>query len=250
MNTEFSIEINGLMVKIYMQSGFFDHDDISYPLHKHSFAEMHILLSGTVNLNCNSKDFVLNAGDVMVIPAEMMHKYNSLGKEAKRITFFIDDTKHIKVMKKITFPKTFLSLLCNEIQNYVLNANDCKLRALLMYICCDFLTAEKKMSKIPLSNRELIIEDFFTQNYNRKATVNELSQKLMLSTKQTEREVKRITGNTFTDEMSKRRINAAVVLMQTTDMSLSEISELVGYSSYCGFYKAYKKFLHHNKTGV
>ena len=64
-----------------------------------------------------------------------------------------------------------------------------------------------------------------------------------LGNKQTEREVKRITGNTFTAELSKRRIEAAVALTQTTDLPLVKISELVGYSSYCGFYKAYKRIV-------
>ena len=68
----------------------------------------------------------------------------------------------------------------------------------------------------------------------------------MLSHKQTEREVKRFTGNTFVREMSKRKIEAAVILSQTTNLSLTEISELVGYTSYCGFYKAYKNMFHNS----
>ncbi len=68
----------------------------------------------------------------------------------------------------------------------------------------------------------------------------------MLSHKQTEREVKRITGNTFVGEMSKRKIEAAIMLSQSTNLSLTEISNLVGYTSYCGFYKAYKNMFNNS----
>ena len=74
-------------------------------------------------------------------------------------------------------------------------------------------------------------------------SIKDLSKELMLSPKQTEREVKRITGNSFAKELSKRKLSAAVILSQTTNLTLAEISELVGYTSYCGFYKAYRKAL-------
>lgn len=64
----------------------------------------------------------------------------------------------------------------------------------------------------------------------------------MLSCKQTEREVKRITGNTFAGEMARRKIGAAIILLQTTNLPLTEISELVGYSSYSGFTRLIKEY--------
>ena len=81
------------------------------------------------------------------------------------------------------------------------------------------------------------------KNYNKNITLDDLAKELMLSKKQAEREVQRTTGNTFTKELSKRRINAAVILTQTTSLPLTKISTLVGYSSYCGFYKAYKRVM-------
>ena len=86
----------------------------------------------------------------------------------------------------------------------------------------------------------------FTKKYNTNATLDDLARELMLSHKQTEREVKRFTGNTFVREISKRKIEAAIMLSQTTKLSLTEISKLVGYTSYCGFYKAYKNMFHNS----
>jgi len=239
MYTEFAIDINGKYTNIYMQSGFFDHSNMSYPLHKHAFSEIHILLSGNAVLRCDGEDVVLNKGDVLLIPTNVMHTYQTCAKDSKRLSFFVDDDKHFQSISKSAIPQSMLPLLCEEIQAYVLFGRDAKLRSLLSYICCDFFAIEKQAT--PITNRELIIENFFFQKYNQKITLDDLAKELMLSHKQTEREVRKITGNTFTDELTKRRINAAIMLSQTTDITLAEISELVGYSSYCGFYKAFKR---------
>ena len=90
-----------------------------------------------------------------------------------------------------------LSLLCKEIREYAIAGKESKLRALLSYICADFIIPERKKAVAPITNRELIIEEFFSGKYNSNATLDDLAKELMLSPRQTEREVKRITGNTF-----------------------------------------------------
>ena len=241
MNTEFVIDINGFIANIYMQTGFLNHKDMSFPLHKHPLTEMHILLSGRAVLRCNDDDIILQEGDVLCIPANVLHSYHYFDKDSKRITFFIDSGNRSVKTNKITFPKEILPLLCKEIEGYVLSAKDNKLKPLLSYICSDFFEEKNKKTPSPITNRKLIIDDFFRERYNSNATLDDLAKELMLSPKQTEREVKRITGNTFVGELAKRKINAAVILSQTTNLPLTKISELVGYSSYSGFYKAYKK---------
>lgn len=249
MNTEFVIDINGSKASVYMQTGFFNHKDMAFPLHKHPMDEIHILLSGTAVLKCNKGEIALKEGDVLYVPASMLHTYQSFEKASKRMTFFIDCENHSQTVSKITFPQVVFSLLCKEIEEYVLKGKDGKLKPLLSYICSDFFVEEAKKALSPITNRELIIDDFFTGRYNSNVTLNDLSRELMLSNKQTERVVKKITGNTFSGELAKRRMDAAVVLTQTTKLPLAKISELVGYSSYSGFYKAYKRALK-NSSGL
>lgn len=242
MNTEFIVDINGFQAKLYMQIGFFNHRDLSFPLHKHPISEIHILLSGSAVLECEKKEIVVREGDAICMPANMSHAYRSYDRDSKRITFFIDCNKH-PITTKITFPPSALSLLCKEIEEYVLSGKDSKLKAILSYICSDFFVTEDKKTLNHITNRELIIDDFFRKKYNSNATLDDLAQELMLSPKQTERELKRITGNTFVGELAKRKIEAAIVLSQTTNIPLTKISEMVGYVSYSGFYKAYKRYI-------
>ena len=243
MNREFTIDINGKETNVYMQIGFFSHEDMSYPLHTHIFAEMHIFLNGSAVLKCDNDNISIKEGDVLIVPADMPHQYYSIEKNAKRITFLIE--RNCNTICKMSVLKPLLALLCDEIQDYVLSGRCCKLKALLSYICSDFFVEETTCSAIPITNRKLIIEEFFSKKYNSDVSLDDLAKELMLSKKQTAREVKKFTGNTFVGELSKRKINAAVILSRTTNLPLAKISEIVGYSSYSGFYKAYKN---NNKT--
>ena len=243
MNTEFIIDINEYKATIYMQIGFFEHKDMSSPLHMHPLTEMHILLSGSAILKCDKENMALQGGEALCVPANILHTYEFYEKDCKRITFFIDCDNPSKTIKKIKLPQAIIPLLCKEIEEYILTGKDYKLKPLISYICSDFFVTETKKPFAHITNRKLLLDDFFSKRYTSKVTLDDLAKELLLSHKQTEREVKRITGNTFVGELSKRRIDAAILLLQTTNIPLTKISELVGFSSYSGFYKAYKKRL-------
>ena len=241
MNTEFKIDVNGAPFKVYMQSGFFNHGEISHPLHKHLFEEIHVFLSGNAVLKHEGEEISLHEGDALLVPANGRHEYITLSQDSRRISFLLEGERYRGgSLQKRELLKELLTLLCGEIQTYVLTGRDGKLKALLSYVCSEFFS-EGEQGLLPITSRELLVEEFFAKKYHLNVTLDDLARELMLSTKQTEREVKRITGRTFVGELSRRRIRAAMILSKTTTLSLAKISELVGYSSYCGFYKAYQR---------
>jgi transcriptional regulator GlxA family with amidase domain len=54
--------------------------------------------------------------------------------------------------------------------------------------------------------------------------------------------LRKYTGQTFGENLLRQRMTVAENLMETTGLSLRAISEYVGYESYGGFWKAYKRF--------
>ena len=74
-------------------------------------------------------------------------------------------------------------------------------------------------------------------------SIKKLAKILNLSEKQTERTVKQIYGVTFKQKLTEKRINVAKDLLFETENSINKIAELVGYSSYNGFYSAFIKLV-------
>ena len=98
-----------------------------------------------------------------------------------------------------------------------------------------------KISAEKIVDYSFIIEEYLKINYARDIKLSDLASELNLSEKHTERLIKKYTGNTFKQELASIRIKTAQMLLASTDMTMTEISEYVGYNSYSGFYKAYKK---------
>ena len=86
-----------------------------------------------------------------------------------------------------------------------------------------------------------IICEFFSNHYNGVIKVSDLAKTLGFSEKQTERLVLKFTGRTFKQELVSRRMEMARYLEKNTNMTMTEIALYVGYNSYNGFWKAYKK---------
>jgi AraC-like DNA-binding protein len=89
--------------------------------------------------------------------------------------------------------------------------------------------------------RVVIIEDSFRSNFQ-DLTIQKLAQKLGLSVRQTERTIQQYFGISFTQKKTQARMSAAVHLLSTTSMSISEIARHVGFSSLEHFCSAFKKY--------
>lgn len=91
--------------------------------------------------------------------------------------------------------------------------------------------------------RVVIIENSFRSNFH-DLTIQKLAQKLGLGVRQTERTIQQYFGTSFTQKKTQARMSAAVHLLTTTPMSISEIARHVGFSSLEHFCVAFKK--HYN----
>ena len=84
-----------------------------------------------------------------------------------------------------------------------------------------------------------LIEDAFFYQYH-DLTINELSAKLHLSVRQTQRLLQNHFGKTFSQKLTEARMAAAKQLLTYSDLSVTVISEQVGFSSLEHFSTAFK----------
>ena len=84
------------------------------------------------------------------------------------------------------------------------------------------------------------IHIFIHNHLGGTVSIEELASLLRLSTRQTSRVIKENFGCTFKELVTKLRMEKAGELMMATSHKVSEIAEMVGYSSERGFYTAFK----------
>ena len=88
--------------------------------------------------------------------------------------------------------------------------------------------------------RMVKIDGYINRNYMKDVTLSDLAGYLYLSEKQTDRILKKLTGLSFGKLLQKRRMEAARELILNSDLPINEIATQIGYSSYNGFYSAFK----------
>ena len=100
---------------------------------------------------------------------------------------------------------------------------------------------------IPLIKAYILIEDSFLLEYN-TITLEELANRLGLSTRQTRRILFDQYGQNFLQKRTEARMCAAVTLLKENKYSLSEIASKLGYSCPNHFHTAFKKYYHMTAT--
>ncbi len=240
INTQLDINVAGKDLKVFMQGGFFNFNIINVAVHEHTYTELHFVESGKVVFYINGDTFSLEEGEVIVIPGNTFHYPASFSDDSRHCAFQI--SYPVSDVRKFSVSTGILTAFLNEIKEYLATNNCIKLSAYFALLC-SYIIDDSDIEAKKIEDRDLIIHEFFSLNYNKKINLTDLAERLSVSTKQAERIILRHTGNTFRAELSKRRMEAALQLIKTEDISMAEVAERCGYNSYSGFWKAYRAHL-------
>lgn len=80
------------------------------------------------------------------------------------------------------------------------------------------------------------------KRYGEKLSIESISEDLGVSASYLSRKFKETTGQTFLDFLNKYRVQQAIVLLNTREYRISEISEAVGFTDYKHFCSVFKKY--------
>lgn len=235
MNNIVEISIGNNNFNVYMSdsAGIFDASSV---VHKHNYAEIHIISGGQVSFNIQGKEYICCG--IIAIPGETFHSWSHIGANMTHYAF------------QTNFPVTELKLgkLNQGIADgffYELsklsNSNDyTMLSAYFNFICtvvCDVDPVKARRN----TDYGFLVHEFFNNRYSEAVKLSDLANELHLSERQTERIVISKTGRTFKRYLAHIRVSMAKMLVESTDISMTDVARYVGYKSYAGFWKAYNK---------
>lgn len=85
------------------------------------------------------------------------------------------------------------------------------------------------------------VRDFLVANCGRRFTIEELAKKYLISTSALKAVFKSVYGRPIAAYMKEYRMRRAMELLRTSDSTIAEIAEQVGYESQGKFTKAFKE---------
>lgn len=231
-------------------------------IHAHSLYEFIYILSKQAVFFCESQQKNLNEGNLVLVSPGTYHQIKSASAT--------DALLHISFQVQLRTQDSKLSQIFNKIHRFaVLNMADeayfsilmdiakkddlfftdvLRLKASLMLLFSDILedehdqfsaTSENTLSEQDIRRKKIL--NYVNKQYNQKPTLRELSSRLFLSEKQTQKQVTALTGSRFSYLIQEKRIACAKSLMLESKLSLDAVAKSVGYETYYGFAKAFKR---------
>lgn len=87
-----------------------------------------------------------------------------------------------------------------------------------------------------------LIEHFVNTHYHLKTTIDDIAGILHVSRRQADRIVEQVFGKSYAALVTDRRMSIAETLLKKTNLSCTQIAESVGFSSYPGFFLAFRQY--------
>ena len=226
--------------------------------------ELFVILEGRCVIDVEEESHVLTAGDALLIAPNKFHC--PLSTSPDQITFILpfvlQNAPSQKALHRRLSPCVPLRLpasaieLCHSIAKeqtekplFWQEAVNAKYALLLTEL---FRSLPVRSSKKERSTKETaderfsVIDDFFEVYSNRYGSEELLAKRLHVSKRQLGRILKEHYGMSFRQKLMHARMDRAALLLRTTDLSVCEIGEAVGYLSTPSFFKAFKS--HHKIT--
>ena len=239
-----------------------------YPLHWHNSVEILYVLKGMISISIDTDSYDIFEDEVQIINVNESHRIYS-NEDNKVLIFHIDSSfleKYYQDINNIFFYtntsndisqkgeeytifKTFLAeILCETVQrqeDYDEEIESIVIK-LLFHMINNFhylISGEGDLK----DNQEQFdryhrISKYIFNNYNSNITLQNIAKKEFLSPDYLSHEFKNATGYNFTDLLNLTRVEEGIKLLLDTDMSLTEISEEVGFSHTRYFNKHFKNY--------
>lgn len=172
-----------------------------------------IIVTGYGEFEYTKKAIELNVFDYLLKPIDENKLYEVVGE----------------VIKKIS-EKEILRKLKNTVKNIE------NIKVLDTEIYC-------QKSSYKYKNTPVMI-DYIAQNYSNKISIEDIAEKLEVSSSYLSKKFKDDTCHTFNDFLNSYRIQKAINLLTEGNYKVYEIAEMVGFSDYKYFSYVFKSYMH------
>ena len=249
---------------VYLEKVF----DLSKDYHVHDEYEILYVLEGRVLYNIIDKQYILNPGDMILIPNHTLHKIANPNEKTKRIVLSFSDeyikyfstpntnllSSFIKIndtnIHKISFTDQYKKRIENELKQLceLFTSNDYgsdilyNLKFAQVMLLINYQFESIKEDFIPNSDDNIIskITKYIDKNIEKKITLSDLSKITSLSISRLSHLFKEKTGITIMSYIIKKRLVTAKELLKK-GISIYDVSTQCGFQDYTSFFRTFKK---------
>ena len=218
---------------------------IETPFHYMNYHEITAVFDGVLEYTIDGVPFPVKKGDIIYVKkGAFRYRKPVENTDYISLNFFSEQTYAFPTFFENGLTEIVRPLLrsMDAIYQYTHNLEDERFSLLLSCILKQLDTQLKAEKEHPLVFK---IKNFIKNNLSEKITLESISAYTFFSAVHCENVFKKETGNSIIDYVLRERINMAKTLITEGSLSLTKISEWVGFSDYNYFSRIFKK-----RTGV
>lgn len=256
-----AVSLHGEKIYLLVSNGFLDNlserTRWKNRAHNHHVYEVHLLIRGESRLNIEGKSIPIKEGQAVLFAPGQFHEFHASADGFERISFYFMPDKKAEAMRSVLQNKVNgfqifqateeMLLIGRNMPQYWTGAmpyRQEKRTAQLTNMFIDICWVLGLVTKEPWdanagSSRMLLCDDFFADTAGRSA--KQLADILQISERQLNRSLMEIYGMSFQQKLVHSRMERAAWLLRTTDKSVCQIAESVGYDAESGLYKEFRK---------
>ena len=247
------------------------------PIHMHEFIEMTYYLDGGAIHTIKGQKFEVKKGDFLLLNANQAHSHVPMGQVSYIHIFVRNDFMRTAILNADnTFEVFFLSSLFDELGDEEMNSPVIKFRGsemLEVEALCNIMLQEFERKEI---SYETILESyvkilmakivrnvrnsgekrwiqemqrmtpdmiaFLNRNYSESLSIQEFAKNSFYTPSYFSRLFKTYYGKSLKEYITEKRMEDAVNLLLSTELSVDRIAAEVGYSNKNQFYKMFKEY--------
>ena len=240
-----------------------------YEQHFHSAVEVILPLKGEVTVCAVEEEYHVQAGEVIIIPAGCSHSLHMGGGSQRELVLYemngVFTLKEFSALRQMMANPIFLNEghPCQERVREIfmelirVNRSDSLLRNMRNYAQLleiyallgeNYLTTSATAAEMNSLQRHLSGEDAFNRaldhlnkNYMDDMTLDTLAAYAGFSRYTLSRMFRQHTGSTFTQYLSKRRVDMAMELLSSTRLPVTQVALQCGFNSIATFNRVFRE---------
>ena len=206
------------------------------------FYDLTMILRGTLCYSINGEKTIIKQGDIICLPPGTMRSRHEGNEKSDFISFNFTSKNEIAIPtileKAVSNDMLLLVAAYDEICRNSYLDNKEKSAHLLS---CLLLILEDRVAQTRRNPLAIKIIEFIHKNFAQKITLDKIGKAMFFSPGYCDNIFRRETGRSIIDYLIEIRITEAKRLIFEGEISLSAVSEAVGFDDYNYFSRVFKK---------
>ncbi len=226
--------------------------EYGFDLHWHEHLEIHYVISGESEIRCGDSRIALAAGDTLVINSAQVHQW--LGGHYQYICVILPPsfTEHREAIFETHIRDEEIGVLMGKMLTAYEGNEPHKD---LVYKGCAYLLLaylhEKYTDKLIRNTQEYLSQkkglnrviQYLHDNFTQDVSLDQMAEMLYVSKYHFCHLFKEETGKTLKEYVNDLRINRAVDLLSSTDMSMTGIADVCGFNDSNYFSRVFRQVM-------